>query len=140
MLMSACYTQCQGDKLVLACYTGSATPLHHSAWGGGQTPMHPSLDDRDTGFPPYNSSRGPQGYPGAGNSTPAYTGTPYGGDDYRQVCQYVMHVRITGTFTVTLMLCSALNADSSSHSFINRPQKGLNTICTILGLMVYAVA
>lgn len=64
---------------------GAATPLRDSAWSGGRTPMHPSMEDGADGYNGY----GPTSQRGA---TPSYAGGGYAGTPFNPSSDDSRHV------------------------------------------------
>lgn len=78
------HAYCTCGRLLLIS-AGAATPLRDSAWSGGRTPMHPSMEDRAEGFDGY----GPTSQRGA---TPSYAGGGYAGTPFNPSSDDGRHV------------------------------------------------
>ena len=83
---------------------GAATPLRDSAWSGGRTPMHPSMEDGADGYNGY----GPTSQRGA---TPLYTGGGYAGTPFNPSSDDGRHVSF-GTYAVlhTCVCCCLIGS------------------------------
>ena len=83
---------------------GAATPLRDSAWSGGRTPMHPSMEDGADGYDGY----GPTSQRG---TTPSYAGGGYAGTPFNPSSDDGRHV----SFGTCAELCFLLLDLQCSH-------------------------